>query len=98
MKRIESAASFEPPEPQQVCEYLDAHPPRPPSRWVAWAPLIAVGFVVSIAWQVNAGWASALPWLVVLGVIIVSEMRVRRVARLTNELAHAQEQAPLPKA
>ncbi|MAG17035.1 MAG: hypothetical protein CMJ21_03095 [Phycisphaerae bacterium] len=93
MKRTESTTSFEPPEPQQVREYLDAHPPRSPSRWAAWAPLMAVGFVVSIAWQIDAGWANVLPWLVVLGVIVVSEMRVRRVARLTDELAHAQELA-----
>ncbi len=91
--RPESDQTFSPPTPQQVRTILDRYPPRPPSKLVAWLPIIALGVALYAAVTVTHNWIAILPWLTVGGVFIALGIQVYKARSLETQLTQAQQLA-----
>ncbi len=91
----ESDRSFSPPTAQQVRTILDRYPPRPPSKLIAWLPIIALAVALYAAIMVTNNWAAILPWLTVAAVFIALGIQVYKARNLETQLTQAQELAML---
>ena len=93
--RAIAEASFRPPTAEQMEEHLDAHPPRPPSRWKRLLPLAPMGFGLG-AYLVSP---SGLTALLLLGGVTAglawSAMQARASHRRQTRLQQMHEKATL---
>ena len=86
---------FVPPTPEQLAAHLDEHPPRPPSPWMARAPLIVMVVAIAAAVALGGAYAAILPWLVLLGVFVFLTVRIKQGRSLEHGATRAQELAML---
>ncbi|MFW6061050.1 MAG: hypothetical protein ACODAQ_12790, partial [Phycisphaeraceae bacterium] len=84
-------ADFTPPTPEQLAAHLQRHPPRPPSRWTARAPLIVMIAALVVAILLGNIWAMVLPWAALLGVFLYLVVRVRGARGLEQRTTRVQE-------
>ena len=82
---------FSPPTTEQVARLLEEYPPRPPSRLIAWSPIL---LMVVIAVTMLTGLAM-LGWLMALGGIAALGWRVKYIRHLEAQIARTDELAML---
>jgi len=86
---------YAPPTPEQLAEYLDAHPFAPPSPWAARVPLIVLVAVMVPVLLLDSLLAAVLPWFALAGVYVWMVARVRRAQALEGEVNRLGEFAML---
>lgn len=86
---------FTPPTAEQLSEHLDRHPPRAPTPWAVWGPMVVVVVVALFGLALGGPFAFALPWLAVMGLLVFLAVRVRTGRELEAQASETQELAML---
>lgn len=86
---------FTPPTAEQVQRHLDLHPPRGPSRLVAWLPILALAVVLLLTFVIEDGLVLLLPWLLLGAFFLYLGWRVRAARQLEARATQVQELAML---
>lgn len=88
-------APFSPPTAEQFAQHLDEHPPRMPSPWAVWGPLLAVAGVAVVGLMAGGAAAILLPWLAMAGLFVFLAVRVRVARELETRTTQTHEMAML---
>lgn len=83
--------SFTPPSPKQVTEHLVRCAPRVSRMWVTQLPLFLLIFAAGLTLFANDVLTAIIPWLILIGVVIFSAFRVKRIRNIQQRVERVGE-------